>query len=134
MPTQDSSFLCSCSIDVPYTRTSRRSRRTTKGALHVVVLYVFVLSASIRGSAIAFHWSTSLDPRRSSYTSFFGRDYGLYPSIPNNGESNFLLAHLFVGASHGTIRFCSMTMCVFLNRAVTLKAQTLFAKLMLRKM
>ena len=32
------------------------------------------------------------------------RDYGLHPGIPNNGEDNFLLAHLFVGAAHPNIR------------------------------
>ncbi|CAM9326205.1 unnamed protein product, partial [Ectocarpus sp. 12 AP-2014] len=31
-------------------------------------------------------------------------DYGLHPGIPNNGEDNFLLAHLFVGASHSGVR------------------------------
>ncbi|CAM9492663.1 unnamed protein product, partial [Ectocarpus sp. 4 AP-2014] len=31
-------------------------------------------------------------------------DYGLHPGIPNNGEDNFLLAHLFVGATHSGVR------------------------------
>eukprot|EP00903_Cladosiphon_okamuranus_P019584 g18012.t1 len=30
-------------------------------------------------------------------------DYGLHPGIPNNGEDNFLLAHLFVGAAHSNV-------------------------------
>lgn len=33
------------------------------------------------------------------------RDYGLYPTIPNSGESNFLLTLLFVGALHGAVRY-----------------------------
>lgn len=48
----------------------------------------------------------NIDHVQSSSSPLFPtcRDYGLYPAIPNSGESNFLLTLLFVGAAHTLIR------------------------------
>lgn len=39
----------------------------------------------------------------TSKSFYLFRDYGLHPGISNSGEDNFLLAHLFVGASHTNV-------------------------------
>ena len=47
-------------------------------------------------------WTSAV--QRTPQPGNFFRDYGLHPGIPNNGEDNFLLAHLFVGAAHSDVR------------------------------
>eukprot|EP00752_Nemacystus_decipiens_P002249 g2131.t1 len=66
------------------------------------------LRADCRNIGFKHVWEKAViaEKRRVGYLEVlrFCWDYGLHPGIPNNGEDNFLLAHLFVGAAHSKVR------------------------------
>ncbi|CAM9172683.1 unnamed protein product [Ascophyllum nodosum] len=70
---------------------------------------VQALRADCRNNGFSQTWEQAVVKGHGTVGYFevltFCWEYGLHPSVVNSGENNFLLAHLFVGASHAaTIR------------------------------